>query len=171
MSKCDEYDIPSYPSELEAVKQQNKLLIEQVERMKQEKVDAARKYLPTLGELLDRLTIVQIKEVKIPEHKDEYAVEIASIVHDINQILSRGEIYFTAEMLRALVVLAQYNLHIWHNESNFRNGIKEGNNLELTHGLNSIRCFCKNKLQEIIGGRKDYKLDNVEAFPEWVPSW
>ena len=74
-------------------------------------------------------------------------------------------------MLRALVVLAQYNLHIWHNESNFRNGIKEGNNLELTHGLNSIRCFCKNKLQEIIGGRKDYKLDNVEAFPEWVPSW
>ena len=31
-----------------------------------------RKYLPTLGELIDRLTIVQLKEVKIPEHKKEY---------------------------------------------------------------------------------------------------
>ena len=31
------------------------------------------------------------------------------------------------------------NLHIWHNESNYRKGIKDGNNLELTHGLNGIR--------------------------------
>ena len=31
-----------------------------------------RKYLPTLGELIDRLTIVQLKEVKIPQHKKEY---------------------------------------------------------------------------------------------------
>ena len=45
-----------------------------------------RKYLPTLGELIDRLTIVQLKEVKIPEHKEEYQ-EIKDIVHDINEIL------------------------------------------------------------------------------------
>ena len=32
----------------------------------------ARKYLPTLGELIDRLTIVQLKEVKIPQYKKEY---------------------------------------------------------------------------------------------------
>ena len=35
-----------------------------------------RKYLPTLGELIDRLTIVQLKEVKIPQHKKEYEQEI-----------------------------------------------------------------------------------------------
>ena len=46
-----------------------------------------RKYLPTLGELIDRLTIVQLKEVKIPKHKKEYEKEIKDIVHDINQIL------------------------------------------------------------------------------------
>ena len=46
-----------------------------------------RKYLPTLGELIDRLTIVQLKEVKIPQHKEEYSKEIKDIVHDINQIL------------------------------------------------------------------------------------
>ena len=36
-----------------------------------------RKYLPTLGELIDRLSIVQLKEVKIPQHKEEYAQEIS----------------------------------------------------------------------------------------------
>ncbi len=42
-----------------------------------------RKYLPTLSELVDRLSIVQLKEVFIAEHKDEYSKEIADITHDI----------------------------------------------------------------------------------------
>lgn len=165
-------EFPPYPGELEVLKQQNSLLREQLDRMNQEKRNASRKYLPTLGELLDRLTIVQIKEVKIPEHKAEYAQEIAAILHDINQLLSEGEIYFTAEMLRALVVLAQMNLHIWHNESNYRRGIKDGNNLELTHGLNGIRNTAKNTIQAIVGGRKDYKIDCLAAdFKDWEVSW
>ena len=32
-----------------------------------------RKYLPTLAELIDRLSIIQLKEVFITEHKTEYA--------------------------------------------------------------------------------------------------
>ena len=32
-----------------------------------------RKYLPTLSELVDRLSIAQLKEVFITEHKEEYA--------------------------------------------------------------------------------------------------
>ena len=47
-----------------------------------------RKYLPTLGELIDRLTIVQLKEVKLPEHKEQYQKEIKDIVHDITEILT-----------------------------------------------------------------------------------
>ena len=43
-----------------------------------------RKYLPTLSELIDRLSIAQLKEVFITEHKDEYAKEINDIIHDIN---------------------------------------------------------------------------------------
>ena len=34
-----------------------------------------RKYLPTLAELVDRLSIAQLKEVFITEHKEEYAKE------------------------------------------------------------------------------------------------
>ena len=131
-----------------------------------------RKYLPTLSELIDRLSIVQLKEVFITDHKSEYASEIEDIVHDINLCLQSSEDKISAEVIRAIVVLSQMNLHIWHNESNYRKGIKDGNNLELTHGLNGIRNTAKNKIQEIAGGRKDYKIDCLAAeFKDWEISW
>ena len=131
-----------------------------------------RKYLPTLSELVDRLSIVQLKEVFISEHKDEYAQEIADIVHDIQAHIDENKSEITAETIRAIVVLSQMNLHIWYNESNYRKGIKDGNNLELTHGLNGIRNVAKNKIQEVVGGRKDYKIDCLAAdFKDWEISW
>lgn len=131
-----------------------------------------RKYLPTLSELIDRLSIAQLKEVFISEHKKEYSNEISDILHDINLLLKEQNIKMDAETIRAIVVLSQMNLHIWHNESNYRKGIKNGNNLELTHGLNGIRNDAKNKIQEIIGGRKDYKIDCLAAaFKDWEISW
>ena len=131
-----------------------------------------RKYLPTLSELIDRLSIVQLKEVFIPEHKGEYEKEISDIIYDINLTLQEKSVILNAETIRAIVVLSQMNLHIWHNESNYRKGIKDGNNLELTHGLNGIRNTAKNKIQEIVGGRKDYKIDCLAAeFKDWEISW
>ena len=131
-----------------------------------------RRYLPTLSELIDRLSIAQLKEVFITEHKDEYAQEISDIIHDINLTLGEKEAILDADTIRAIVVLSQMNLHIWHNESNYRRGIKDGNNLELTHGLNGIRNTAKNKIQELAGGRKDYKIDCLAAeFKDWEISW
>jgi len=131
-----------------------------------------RKYLPTLAELIDRLSIAQLKEVKIPEHKAEYAQEIADIVHDIQLCLDSSDKQISGETIRAIVVLSQINAHIWANESNYRKGIKEGNNLELTHGINGIRNTAKNKIQEVVGGRMDYKIDCLAAeFKDWEISW
>ena len=132
-----------------------------------------RKYLPTLAELIDRLSIIQLKEVFISEHKEEYAEEIKDIVHDIDMILQDENVKLSGKDVRAIVVLSQMNLHIWHNESNFRAGKGEGN-LELTHGLNGIRNTAKNKIQEnlVEGGRKDYKIDCIAAeFKDWDISW
>jgi hypothetical protein len=130
-----------------------------------------RKYLHTLGDLIDRLSIVQLKEVFITEHKEEYSKEIADIVHDIQIVLNESDANITAETVRAIVVVSQMNLHIWHNESAYRRGMKEGN-LALTHGLNGIRNTGKNKIQEIVGGRLDYKVDCLAAdFKDWEISW
>jgi hypothetical protein len=131
-----------------------------------------RRYIQTLSELIDRLSIVQLKEVFIPEHKLDYAQEISDIVHDIQIILDENNAVIDSETIRAIIVLAQMNLHIWHNESNYRRGIKDGNNLELTHGLNGIRNTSKNIIQEVVGGRKDYKVDCLAAdFQDWEVSW
>ena len=130
-----------------------------------------RKYLPTLSELIDRLSINQLKEVFIAEHKDEYADEIKLILHDIDEILKDEDITLDADSIRAIIVLAQMNLHIWHNESAARQG-KEGADLFLTHGLNGIRNTAKNKIQEQAGGRKDYKIDCFASdFKDWEVSW
>ena len=125
-----------------------------------------RKYLPTISDLIDRLSIIQLKEVFIPEHKEEYAQEIKDIVHDLNELGLDGK------MIRAIIVLSQMNLHIWHNETEYRKGEGDGN-LGLTHGLNGIRNTAKNKIQDEVGeGRKDYKVDCIAAeFKDWEVSW
>ena len=81
-----------------------------------------RKYLPTLEDLIDRLSIFQLKEVKIPEHKEKYAEDIQDILHDIDIILEESHGKVNAKLIRAQVVLSQMNLHIWHNESEVRKG-------------------------------------------------
>ena len=130
-----------------------------------------RKYLPTLAELVDRLSIAQLKEVFITEHKEEYAEEIRDIVHDIDLILENEEVKLSGKDVRAIMVLSQMNLHIWHNETKYRQGTGNGN-LGLTHGLNGIRNTAKNKIQENSDGRKDYKIDCIAAeFKDWEVSW
>jgi hypothetical protein len=131
-----------------------------------------RKFLPTISELVDRLSIVQLKEVFIPEHKEEYSKEISDIVHDIQLMIDESNGVITSEMIRAIIVCAQMNLHIWHNESNVRSGKEGPSMLALTHGLNGIRNTAKNKIQEVFGGRKDYKIDCIAAdFKDWEVSW
>ena len=134
-----------------------------------------RKYLPTISELIDRLSIVQLKEVFITEHKEEYAQEIKDIVHDLNKLGLEKEYDYSnlGELIRAVVVLSQMNLHIWHNETKYRAGKGDGN-LGLTHGLNGIRNTAKNKIQDTRGDgdRKDYKIDCIAAeFKDWDVSW
>ena len=119
-----------------------------------------------------KIGIIQLKEVFITDHKEEYAQEIKDITHDIDIILNDDKVKLSGKDIRAIIVLSQMNLHIWHNESNYRKGIKDGNNLELPHGLNGIRNTAKNKIQEVVGGRKDYKIDCLAAeFKDWEISW
>ena len=132
----------------------------------------SRKWLPTLGELIDRLSIHQLKEVFIPENKENYAKEIADMVHDIDLLAKENESKINGETIRAIIVLAQMNAHIWYNESMVRKGERGSDNLMLTHGLNGIRNTATNKIMEVVGGRKDYKIDCIASeFKDWEVSW
>ena len=130
-----------------------------------------RKYLPTLNSLIDRLSIHQLKEVFLVENKENYSKEIQDIIHDIDMIIEDENIKFDGRTLRAIIVLAQMNTHIWYNESKVRKGDKDGN-LHLTHGLNGIRNTAANIIAEVNGERKDYKIDCLAAeFKDWEISW
>ena len=131
-----------------------------------------RKFLPTLNELIDRLSIHQLKEVFIPENKENYAKEIQDMMHDIDLILKEDGAKITAKTIRAIIVLSQMNAHIWYNESMVRKGDRGSDNLMLTHGLNGIRNTAVNKIMEVVGGRKDYKIDCIASeFKDWEVSW
>ena len=131
-----------------------------------------RKWLPTLGELIDRLSIHQLKEVFIPENKENYGNEMKDMVHDIDLILKEHKGEITGDVIRAIIVLSQMNAHIWYNESMVRKGDRGSDNLMLTHGLNGIRNTAVNKIMEVVGGRKDYKIDCIASeFKDWEVSW
>ena len=77
------------------------------------------------------------------------------------------------DVIRAMIVLAQMNPHIWHNESKYRIGSGNGN-LRLNLGLKGIRNTAKINIQDILEktGLKDYKIDFTAAdFKDWQVSW
>ena len=131
----------------------------------------SRKWLPTLAELIDRLAIHQLKEVFIPEHKEKYADEMIDIANDIDEIIKEKKVEISAELIRAIIVEAQINTHIWYNESKARQGHKQDIELlRLTHGLNGIRSNAGNYILELIGqtDRMDHKVDCLAAdFKDW----
>lgn len=126
-----------------------------------------RKYLPTLADLIDRLSIVLLKMVFIPEHHDEYLREAADIEHDI------GLLNQNAHLIRAVLVVMLANREIWLNESKARAGSSEQNQLlRFTHSINGIRNQAKNVMAQTTGERKDLKVDCLAAdLPKEFGNW
>ena len=130
-----------------------------------------RKYLPSIADLLDRLSIDLLKSVFIEEKKDVYREEINDILHDLDLILEKKDVKITGKLLRAVLLLGQINTHIWYNESAARNGESQDlEKLKLTHSINGIRNKTKNRILEELGEAKgfDYKIDCLAAeFKKW----
>ena len=99
-----------------------------------------RKYLPTFAELIDRMTICQLKAIFIPENKEAYDKEISDIKHDIGEIIEEKDIKLTPELLRATTLVMLTNRYIWENESKCRNGDSQDLELlKLTPLINGVR--------------------------------
>ena len=130
-----------------------------------------RKWLPHFAEIIDRLTIHQLKEVFIPDHKEKYSKEMDDMICDLNFMIEKDDIKLSGELIRAIIVVSQINAHIWYNESKVRSGESQDLNLlKLTHGLNGIRNETQNYILDLIGNkeRRDYKTDCLAAeFKDW----
>lgn len=122
-----------------------------------------RKWLPSLAELIDRLSIVQLKIIFIPEHAQAYRDERDQILHDIDLLLADKRI--DARAVWAIQINMLANRFIWENESKVRaaNGHEQDKLLALTHSINGIRNAARNIIAETEGGRKDHKIDCLAA--------
>lgn len=133
-----------------------------------------RKYLPTFAELVDRLSIVQLKAIFIPQNKEAYQKEIEDIIHDLDLLLKeRGETVITGKIIHAALVIMVTNRFIWENESKARSGGSEQDKLlKLTHSINGVRNTAKNVISRELGERVDLKVDALaaellEEFGNW----
>src|SRR6266436_7399432 len=82
----------------------------------------SRRYLPTFAELVDRLSIVQLKEIFLPERREEYRNERHLIMHDIDIILTETGYQIGSTAIHAIMMLMLTNRYIWENESRARAG-------------------------------------------------
>ena len=122
-----------------------------------------RKYLPTLAELIDRLSIVTLKSIKIPENKEEYEKEAQEIMHDINVTIDKG-IGDMGQFIRATQMIMLTNEVIWQNESKARaGGDGQDHLLKFTHSVNGVRNLAKNVVSNLTGERLDLKTDCLAA--------
>ena len=123
-----------------------------------------RKYLPTFAELIDRLSIVTLKSIKLSENKEEYEKEAQLIMNDIDEICRDWMIDNPGQAIRAILMIMFANNTIWINESEARKGgTKQDHLLKFTHSINGIRNDAKNVISNLMGERVDLKTDCIAA--------
>lgn len=122
------------------------------------------KYPYPISDLIDRLSIVQLKAINIHDLRDEYHEEMDNISKDIDYIAEKRNLKLSGDLIRAILVIALTNQCIWMNESKARGGGKEQDTLlKFTHSVNGIRNTAKNMVSQIIGDRIDLKIDCLAA--------
>lgn len=134
-------------------------------------VNKEREFLLPLTELVDRLTIDQIKEVLIPEHRENFAEEMNKLCHDIDFIIEEKGLKLTSRLIRIIIAISQLNLHIWYNKDQMQKyPEKYMDLLKLSHQLNGIRNQMKNLLLEETGDMKkstektNFNVDGLEGW-------
>lgn len=119
-----------------------------------------RKYYPTIAQLIDRLSIVTLKSIKIAENKEEYEEEACLIIDDLDLLLGENQ----GQFIRAIQINMLSNETIWQNESKARQGLSDQDHLlKFTHSVNGIRTAAMNKISLLLNERKDLKVDCLAA--------
>mgnify|MGYP001177806324 CR=1 FL=1 len=131
-----------------------------------------RKFLIPLSELIDRLTVDQIKLLLNKDDSNKsIKKEMQKMTHDIDQIINDKKIKLDSEIIRMIIILSQINLHIWNLKDKME---KDANNydknLKLAHQINGIRNQIKNKILEKTNDlnqsskRSNFNTDELEGW-------
>lgn len=118
-------------------------------------VGIQKKYHLPISELIDRLTILEIKLVLKSDNTMEYLEELDLLKNDIQIELSLKRNDLSLKLIQTLICLGQMNLHIWYLKDQMKTQIESparyAENMKLAHQLNGIRNQLKNELLELEG--------------------
>ena len=124
-----------------------------------------------MAELVDRLTVDQIKEVLIPRDKKSFAEEREKISHDLDVIIEEKQLKLSARLIRIIVAIAQMNLHIWRNKDEMQKDPAHYDELlKLSHQLNGVKNQMKNLLLEEAGD-KEKALARTNFNTDGLTGW
>lgn len=140
--------------------------------MNKKDIKKERQFLPPLAELLDKLTVTQIKQAILGDKNKDFSNEMKKICHDMDIIIEKENIKLDSKIIRIIVLISQMNLHIWKNkdlmQENLENNEKYLELLKLAHQLNGIRNKMKNILLDIEGAndesqkKSNFETDNLD---------
>ena len=132
----------------------------------------AREILPNLSELIDRMTISQIKIIKLENDRSDFKNELLKISNDVDLLLNEGKNIIDAKFLRLVSQLSQLNLMIWQNKEKMQNHLEDEDTylklLKHAHQLNGYRNQIKNALTLIEGAedmsayKSNFETDGLE---------
>lgn len=106
-----------------------------------------RKIKYNLSDLLDRLSIDQIKQIEFEKSAKEYENSINKIMASINIDLHKNNYKVNDLIINLLIALSQINLYIWFLRKDIAKKRKSNSkSIKLSHQLNAIRNQLKNKL-------------------------
>tara|TARA_B100001057_G_scaffold498925_1_gene607678 strand:+ start:9341 stop:9760 length:420 start_codon:yes stop_codon:yes gene_type:complete len=115
------------------------------------------------SELIDKLTVSQIKQVINNKNYKEFEKGISSIIKEIDLNIRNKKIYLDSTLINLIIALSQINTFIWLLRDKVSVSNKNlDNNIKLSHQLNALRNKVKNRFIICLDGGKDsQKKTNV----------
>jgi hypothetical protein len=112
-----------------------------------------RKYEFTITDLMDQMTIDQIKEVLLPPSgREGYAQSLAFLSSDVSALFGEGDLKLTGRVLRLITLIAQLNLETWRSKDKLDEE-PQSYTATVRHAqdLNGLRNCARNLLQSELG--------------------
>tara|TARA_R110000824_G_scaffold112449_1_gene261592 strand:- start:1791 stop:2204 length:414 start_codon:yes stop_codon:yes gene_type:complete len=132
-----------------------------------------RRFVLPAAELIDRLSVDQIKEMLFEDNKS-ITSEIMDISSDLDDIIEQKSINFNSYLMRVIIALSQTNVHIWYLKEKMQENEEQYDELlKLAHQINGVRNRLKNILLEEFGDkdksliRSNFDTDGLKG---WEPS-
>lgn len=131
-----------------------------------------RYFVLPFAELVDRLSVDQIKEVLFDEGVSDIRSEITDICNDLDQIITNHNLSLSSQIIRVIIALSQLNVHIWNLKDQMNDDVSRYDELlKRAHQLNGIRNQLKNALLEMTADGDAAKLRSnidIDGLEGWV---